>query len=106
MATIIVDESKDSSKKEQIHVCLRYVEFKEEVGHALHEEFIDFQEADNLDAKSLADQIIREIGKLGLSGVNIVGQCYDCASVMSGHLHGVQARLKEHFPNQKIQETQ
>ena len=46
MATIIVDESKDSSKKEQISICVRYVEFKEGA-YALHEEFLDFQEANN-----------------------------------------------------------
>ncbi|XP_030834454.1 zinc finger MYM-type protein 1-like [Strongylocentrotus purpuratus] len=99
LATIIVDESKDVSKKEQISICLRYAEYKEAEGHILHEEFLDFHEADDLDAKSLSNQIVREVGKLGLRKFDIVGQCYDGASVMSGHLSGVQARLKEHFPN-------
>ncbi|KAJ8027872.1 Zinc finger MYM-type protein 1 [Holothuria leucospilota] len=99
LATIIVDESKDTSSKEQISICLRYADYKEAEGYILHEEFLDFHEADDLDAKSLSDQILREVGKLGLRNVDIVGQCYDGASVMSGHVNGVQARLKEHFPN-------
>ena len=89
LATIIVDESKDVSKKEQISICLRYAEYKETVGHILHEEFLDLHEADNFDAKSLSNQILREVGKLGLKIFDIVGQCYDGVSVMSVHLNGV-----------------
>jgi len=37
--------------------------------------------------------------KLTMSKIKIIPQSYDDASVMSGHLHGVQSRIKEHYPS-------
>jgi len=51
-----------------------------------------------------ADQIVTTIfeffkkQKNILQRVNIVAQSYDGASVMSGHLNGVQTKIKEHHP--------
>ena len=48
----------------------------------------------NVDAKSLCDAILSTLASLGLNCI-IVAQCYDGASVMSGDVSGVQARLRE-----------
>lgn len=37
--------------------------------------------------------------KLTMFKIKIMAQSYDGASVMSGHLHGVQSRIKEHYPS-------
>ena len=44
-----------------------------------------------LDVSSLADEIMRQLGQLGLDPSKCISQCYDGASVTSGHLAGAQA---------------
>jgi len=36
--------------------------------------------------------------KLAMSKIKIIAQSYDGASVMSGHLNGVQTKIKEYYP--------
>ncbi|XDV31283.1 hypothetical protein PO909_034004 [Leuciscus waleckii] len=89
--SIIVDETKDIQKKEQISFVLRY--FYE---GAVHESFIEFSEADQLDAGALSEKIICFFEKHGLEyKKNLVGQGYDGAAVMSGVRAGVQAKVRE-----------
>ncbi|KAL3973698.1 hypothetical protein ACER0C_024905 [Sarotherodon galilaeus] len=89
--SVIVDETKDVSKSEQISFIVRYY-----YNGAIHESFLGFQEADRLDAAGLTSKIIGCLEKHGLDyRQNLVGQGYDGASVMSGSHSGVQARIKE-----------
>lgn len=37
--------------------------------------------------------------KIEMSNINIIAQSYDGASVMSGKLNGVQAKIKELYPS-------
>lgn len=53
---IIPDETRDISKTEQLSLCLRYVN-KELVAN---ERFVGFSNLYNLNAKALAEQIIRD----------------------------------------------
>ena len=94
--SILVDESKDSSKMEQLTLCLRCVDPNEA---AIHEYFLTFVEASTLDAKSLTQYIVNTLTKHQLDLTCIVSQGYDGASVMSGHCSGVQTRLKEFAPH-------
>jgi hypothetical protein len=88
--SIIADETKDLSKIEQLSVVLRYV-----YQGVIHEEFVGFTPATALDAASLSSFIINSVSKLGISMANCIAQAYDGASVMSGMLSGVQARIRE-----------
>lgn len=89
--SVIVDETKDVNKSEQISFVVRYY-----YNGAIHESFLGFQEADRLDAAGLTSKIIDCLEKHGLDyRQNLVGQGYDGASVMSGSHSGVQARIKE-----------
>lgn len=90
---IICDESKDLSKKEQISVVLRYI-----FDNAIHEEFIGFTCAESLNAESLSQYIRDRLVTVGVDIKSCVGQSYDGASVMSGRLSGVQARIREVAP--------
>ena len=60
---ILVDETKDISKKEQITFVLRCIDCKEA---AIHEYFLIFVEATNLDAKSLTQYIVDTIKSTNL----------------------------------------
>ena len=88
---VIADEARDVSKKEQLSLCLRYVNKQLEV----NERFVGFSDLCDLDAKALAEKIVARLQVLGLDIKQCVAQCYDGASVMSGQVSGVQQRLRE-----------
>ncbi|CAI6376250.1 unnamed protein product [Macrosiphum euphorbiae] len=67
--SIQIDDTTDISQKTQCSIIIRFVTDKSE----LVERFLGFH--------------------------NVIGQCYDGACVMSGHLTGLQARVKEVAPN-------
>ena len=85
--SILFDETKDISKKEQITFVLRCIDPKE---GTVHEYFLTFVEATTLDAKSLTESIVDTLRKHELDLTCIVSQGYNGASVMSGHCTGVQ----------------
>eukprot|EP00112_Aurelia_sp_Birch-Aquarium-sp1_P022749 Seg652.9 transcript_id=Seg652.9/GoldUCD/mRNA.D3Y31 product="Zinc finger MYM-type protein 1" protein_id=Seg652.9/GoldUCD/D3Y31 len=88
--TVLADESKDVRKKEQVVIAVRYCH-----QNAIHEEFVGIAEAHGLDAEGLSDTIIELLQRINACMVNCVGQGYDGASVVSGHLNGVQRKLPE-----------
>ncbi|XP_065573744.1 zinc finger MYM-type protein 1-like [Artemia franciscana] len=90
---VLADETKDLSKKEQLAILVRYVHDLK-----IKERAIGCYHMRKVDAESLADFIYNEIKGIGLDWSKCVGQCYDGASVMSGHFSGVQARLWEKAP--------
>ncbi|KAM4772387.1 LOW QUALITY PROTEIN: zinc finger MYM-type protein 1-like [Rhinophrynus dorsalis] len=91
--SIMADETKDLSKTEQLSVVIRF--FHEQM---VQERFLKFYRADSLDAESLTGYIFQVLTSLGIDKTYCVGQGYDGASVMSGRLNGVQARIKKEVP--------
>lgn len=92
--SIMVDETKDVSKKEQMSFVIRYY-----YNGSILESFLAFEAAERLDAASLSQKITQFMQKYGLDYRNhLVGQAYDGASVMSGKNTGVQARIKAEAP--------
>ena len=91
--TLLCDETRDISKKEQMSIVLRYV--KEA---SVYERFLCYVYVDELDANSLTKFIVETLDKYGIQLQNCVSQGYDGASVMSGTCTGVQTRMKAHCP--------
>ena len=89
--SLLADESKDASKKEQLAIVVRYVDEKA----IIHERFLTFVEATSLTAESLVTYLISTLTEHGLDPALIVSQGYDGGSVMSGCCSGVQQRLKQ-----------
>ncbi|XP_063920420.1 zinc finger MYM-type protein 1-like [Zophobas morio] len=89
-----VDETKDIAKKEQVSIVIRYLH-----QNAIHEKFFGFISTEKLNAESLNGLIQEKIKTCGLDLQNCIAQAYDGASVMSGHLNGVQARFKRDVPH-------
>ena len=88
---ILCDETKDTGKKEQLSICLRYVDCG-----ALHEDFYNFVKADGLDSRSVMAVLKDQLDGMGVdSASHLIPQCYDGASVMSGRLGGLQALMRE-----------
>ena len=79
--SIIVDETKDLSKQEQLSIAVRYINVNK---LAVMERFLTFFPARNLDAESLTKYILDTLALYSLDPKMIVSQGYDGASVMSG----------------------
>lgn len=93
--SILVNETKDVSKLEQIALIVRYVK----PGTSdVYERFLTFMQALSLDAKSLMEYIVSALNKYQLDVQDIVSQGYDGASVMSGRCTWVQKRISEIVP--------
>ena len=90
---VMADETCDLTKQEVLAVCLRY--FHE---GAVHEEFVGISEMEALDAKTLKDKILSILSGMQLDLHLLVGQGYDGAAVVSGHLNGVNALIKREAP--------
>ena len=96
MFSILVDESKDLSKKEQMAIVLRCVHRST---HTVHKHFLTFIKAESLTADSLSQYIVITLKDYQLDPSLMVSQGYDGASVMSGSCTGVQQRIKAVAPN-------
>lgn len=76
--SIICDETKDLSKREQLSLVVRYV-----YNEFIHEEFIGYSCAEELNGESLYGYMKESIKNMGLDLQRCVSQSYDGANVMS-----------------------
>ena len=92
--TLLVDEARDSSIKEQMSVVLRYVDQK---GYVL-ERFVGVVHVSDTTSKSLKIAIDGLFSKLGLSMKRYRGQGYDGASNMQGEFKGLKSLILQENP--------
>ena len=85
--SVIVDGTQDVSGKEQLSICLRYVDEE----FVPHEEFIGLYEPPRTTGSVIADCIKDVFIRLNLQLSMLRGQTYDGASNMSGEYRGCQA---------------
>ena len=78
--SLLADETKDCSKREQMSIVLRYVDD----AAVIHEHFLTYVEAVGLTAEKLTEYIINVLDRFKLDPQCMVSQGYDGASVMSG----------------------
>jgi len=91
---LLVDESKDASRKEQLSFCIRYA-----CDGQIFEKPLGVSHMMEQNAEALATEIQQIVTTTKLSWENCVGQCFDGASVMSGHFNGVRPRIKAIAPH-------
>eukprot|EP00732_Lithocolla_globosa_P001241 Lithocolla_globosa_v1_NODE_583_length_3681_cov_15.345284.p1 type:complete len:543 gc:universal NODE_583_length_3681_cov_15.345284:3050-1422(-) len=85
--SVLMDESRDVRKKEQISLVIRYVK------KTVEEAFLSFRATEGLTADALYASLKKELERNDLDKQCTVGQGYDGANVMSGELSGVQTRF-------------
>ena len=93
--SLMADETQDCSTTEQVSICVRYVSNSGEIC----EDFMGFVKVEKMDAKTKADTLLTTVQGWGLNMSCLVAQGYDGASVMSSSKNGVQAKVKEVYPN-------
>ncbi|CAL8152640.1 unnamed protein product [Prunus armeniaca] len=92
--SILVDEARDASVKEQMAMVLRYVDDKE---HAI-ETFVGIQHVTDTTSSSLKDAIDTFFSRNSLSLSKLRGQGYDGASNMRGELNGLKTKILREQP--------
>ncbi|CAN6688651.1 unnamed protein product [Malus baccata var. baccata] len=92
--SILVDEARDVSVKEQMAMVLRYVD---DNGHVI-ERFVGIQHVTNTTSSSLKDAIDTLFSRYGLSISKLRGQGYDGASNMRGELNGLKTKILRKQP--------
>ena len=83
--SVIVDETTDASRKEQLSVCVRYVTDS----LTAEELFLGLYSTDATTGDVLANLIQDALQRLQLPISGLRGQCYDGASNMSGQFQGM-----------------
>ncbi|KAK6191009.1 hypothetical protein SNE40_002759 [Patella caerulea] len=91
--SLIMDETSDISKTEQVAMCLRYI-FEGKT----KETFIGFYDTKSTDGETLYSLVLRVFNELDLPLLNVVGECFDGASNMNGIHRGLATRMKECSP--------
>ncbi|XP_020426595.1 zinc finger MYM-type protein 1-like [Prunus persica] len=92
--SILVDEARDVSVKEQMAMVLRYVDDK---GHVI-ERFVGIQHVTDTTSSSLKDVIDTFFSRNGLSLSKLRGQGYDGASNMRDKLNGLKTKILKEQP--------
>ncbi|XP_054263675.1 52 kDa repressor of the inhibitor of the protein kinase-like [Macrosteles quadrilineatus] len=89
--TIMADETTDMSTKEQLSICIRYLD---KVKFEIKEDFLMFLNVVDLTGEGISKKILETLCSLGIDINDCRGQAYDGCSNMSGRFSGVQARIK------------
>ena len=92
---LIVDEYTDISEKEQLTICIRWIDKHLEVS----EDFLGFFNMPDTGAETIVRVIKDVLLKLQLSLGYCRGQCYDGASNMLGHKTVLAKRIQDVQPN-------
>ncbi len=91
---VIVDETPDTSHKEQLSITVRYV-YEVDV----EERLLALRTVDETSSEVLFETLCTVLQSHGIDLSNIRGQCYDGANNVSGIRTGLQARIKELSPS-------
>ncbi|KAK9668387.1 hypothetical protein RND81_13G056700 [Saponaria officinalis] len=91
---VLTDESSDESHKEQLAICLRYVDKKGNVS----ERFLGIVKVDDTTSMTLMTTIKKLLDDYSLSMSNIRGQGYDGESNMRGELNGLKNLIMRNNP--------
>ena len=88
--SIMADECADISNKEQLVICIRWVD----ENLAAHEDFIGLHQLEHTGADNIVVAVKDVLLCMNLRIQDARGQCYDEAATMSGHKTGVATQIK------------
>ena len=92
--SLLADETRDISNREQLIVCIRWVSESYEI----NEDAVGLVQLENTTAETIHKALKDAILQLGIQFENCRGQGYDGAKNFQGHLTGVGRRFEEEYP--------
>ena len=94
--SLLADEATDVSNKEQLDVCVRFVD---QSTLKIEERFMAFSECDTgVTGEAIADRLLSKLDAWQLPVSHMIGQTYDGAGAMAGKKKGAAARIAELNP--------
>ena len=94
--SLLADEATDASNKEQLAVCVRFVD---QCTLKIEERFMAFSECDTgVTGKAIAECLLSNLDEWQLPASHMIGQTYDGAGAMAGRKKGAAARIAEFHP--------
>ena len=93
--SIMLDETSDSSIKEQLSVSLRWVDKDMYV----HEDPVELIHVEDVTGEALLSTVKDSLVRMMLEFTNCRGQAYDGAANMQGKTKGVAARIQQEVPS-------
>ncbi|KAJ8050149.1 Zinc finger MYM-type protein 1 [Holothuria leucospilota] len=87
--SILADECTDASNREQLTICLRWIDQALEP----NEDFVGIYEIPNITANTINGAIKDVLIRLNFSLNNCRGQCFDAGGPMAGSRNGVAAQI-------------
>lgn len=91
--SVLIDESRDISVKEQMALVVRYINKGEVI-----ERFLGIKHVTETTTEALKKALVEVLGNHGLLIANLCGQGYDGASNMRGEFNGVQKLVRDENP--------
>ncbi|XP_068725038.1 zinc finger MYM-type protein 1-like isoform X1 [Montipora capricornis] len=88
--TIMADETADVSNKEQLVICIRWVDHC----FVIHEDFIGMHPLERTTADQVVAILKNDLLRMNLNIQHALGQCYDGAATMAGEKTGVATQIK------------
>ena len=86
ISALILDEASDTSNKEQLSFCLRFVDSNNDI----REEFLKFIHCDEgVTSRDLFEAVANTLSEFGLDLMNCRGQGYDGAGGKAGKVNGL-----------------
>ena len=95
--SILADEA-ESHHVEQLPLCLRFVDDDDNI----REVFLEFGQCKRIDGKSIAEEILHILKKVGLDVNNCRRKGYDGAANMSSEAVGVQRIIKNNNTEKSV----
>ena len=92
--TLMADQTADVSSKEQVAVCIRWVD----ENLCAHEDFVGMKPVARATAGEIVNVIADTLAEMNLRLEDARGQCYDGANTMSGNVTGVCTQIKKINP--------
>lgn len=101
--SIILDTTQDISKKDQLSICIRYVNVNENQNTPvknlqIKESFLGFIEMQQQTSQNFENVVLDSLKNMNINIEKCRGQGYDGAANMSGKYSGLQARIKNKVP--------
>lgn len=88
--TLMEDGTRDKNNRENIAIAIRYVK-----GGIVKESLLTVTTTRDLDAATFTDATLNILKENNIDLKRLLSQCYDGASVMSGKISGVAARIEK-----------
>ncbi|KAF2885949.1 hypothetical protein ILUMI_20224 [Ignelater luminosus] len=96
-STLLVDETSDISRVQQIPLSIRYIT-KDEGRHIVKEDFLSFMDVEQTTGVYLSNAILEALEKLNTNIKFLIGQGYDGAAAMKRSYKGVQKLITDKQP--------